>query len=187
MVIKKIPVNSICPYCNKSIRLNSVHYEGNKAKCSYCKNLVKKFYQVSCPSCNKSFKATWGQVRKGNQKCPSCGKKILKTDLPDFQTGAPRMAAPVAAPVSPPTVVTQTVIKAPETSYKQTGVLCLACRNVSQLGNKKCQSCKTKIKVKPSVMIYFNGIVETVQCQKCGGYTDFKQIKCQACGKKLKL
>ena len=184
-MIGKIPVNSICPYCNKNISLNSVHYEGNKAKCSYCKNLVKKFYQVNCPSCNNSFKATWGQVRKGKQKCPSCSKKILKTDLPDFQIRTPRAAVP--APASTPTVITQTVIQTPETSYKQTGVLCLGCRNVTPLGNKRCQLCKTKIKVKPSVMIYFNGIAETVQCQKCGGYTDFKQVKCQACNKKLKL
>ena len=162
-----------------------MHYDNNKAKCPECKNLIKKYHNVNCPKCNSSFKARWGDVRKGKQKCPSCGRSISKNDLPDFGGGAaPARAAPAQAP---PQVITRTIIQQPQTSFKQTGILCLACMNVTPLGNKKCQTCKKKLKVKPSVMVYFNGVKDQVQCQKCKGYTDWNVLKCQNCGKKLKL
>jgi hypothetical protein len=103
---------------------------------------------------------------------------ISKTDLPEFGGGARVSAAA-------PQVITNVVVSAG--NFKQSGVLCLNCKSVTPLGNKRCKGCKSKLKVKPSTMVYYNGAIEAIQCQKCSDYTSFQGVKCQKCRKKLKF
>lgn len=71
--------------------------------------------------------------------------------------------------------------------FSQHGVLCLYCKTVTRFGNKKCQNCKKKLKITPWTTVYYNGIVEAVQCRKCGEYTDVKGLKCEHCSKTIKF
>ncbi len=177
-------VKTVCPHCGKNVTIfDGRAYKANKGKCPKCKKLVRRSYQLNCPKCNNSIKVIWGPVRRGEAKCPRCDTKITKLDLFKVPSTAPQAKAPRAK--APQAKASQA--KAPATSFKQTGVLCLSCMNVTNLGNKKCQSCRNKLKVKPSTMVYFNGHEEAVQCQKCGKYTNFRGIKCDKCRKKLKF
>ena len=71
--------------------------------------------------------------------------------------------------------------------FKQSGVLCIACKTVTPFRNKKCINCRRKLRITPQTTVYFNGNVQAIQCRKCGEYTDVKGLVCEHCGKKLKV
>ena len=121
-----------------------------------------------CPNCKRWIRTTSGKLKNPNFKCPHC-RKLVNPQAQQQVVQQPQAA------------------QQPQGSFRQTGVLCLFCMNNSPVGIKKCQSCRKKLKIKPSTMIYFNGQIEAIQCQKCGGYTNYRDIKCQKCKKKIKF
>ncbi len=178
-------VKTICPYCGKDVNfVDSSKYESNNATCPKCNKPIKKYYDFNCPKCNSSIQVRWGNVRDGIAKCSNCGKKITKPDIPEFRS-TPLVQQPKI--VEKQVIVEKEVVKTISGEFKQTGVLCLNCKKVTPLGNKRCSACQSKLKVTPSNTVYYNGVKEAIQCQKCGKFTSFQEIKCENCGKKIKL
>lgn len=139
----------------------------------------------TCPQCLSKNKIG-GRVK--GRVCKKCGARL---DINE-QGREP----PMTTQINIPEKVSKREIKEQEESkkkekysgeFKQFGALCLYCKTVTRFGNKKCQNCKKKLKISPGTTVYYNGIVETVQCRKCGNYTDVKGLKCEHCNKALKF
>lgn len=136
---------------------------------------------IVCKSCGHKNRLGIGTT-KGHEKktCEKCGAILSAQDRTEKQevkaVSSPKKAEP-----------TQVIIKETKIGgeFKQSGVLCLKCKSVSSLSDKKCQACKEKLKKNPRTTVYYNGIMEAVQCGKCGKYTNIKDIKCNHCDKKI--
>ena len=133
---------------------------------------------ITCMSCGNKNKI--GGSLKG-RTCKECGVRL---DTQDRSGGAPIPIRKGKEKVREVEVV-KVVKEAGE--FKQFGVLCLACKSVTPFGNKRCKNCRTKLKKNPRTTVYYNGVIEAIQCPKCGRYTDLKGVKCEHCKKKLKF
>lgn len=140
---------------------------------------------VVCPSCKKKNKI--GGRLKG-RTCKHCG-----APLDDASQVSQSQASQAETPKSRKDLRKQAELDQKEKysgDFRQFGVICLDCRTINPFGKKKmkrCITCNNKLKVGPRTIIYYNGQVESVQCPKCGAYTDYKLPKCEHCGKKLKI
>ncbi len=137
--------------------------------------MVKTYVCQSCKAKNK----IGGRIK--GRTCKKCG----------YPLDAPYI--PPTTPIEPKTEKTKVIIQTKEVEvkvegeFKQSGVLCLNCKTVTQFGNKRCQNCRNKLKISPKTTVYYNGVKEAIQCPKCGKYSEFKELKCEHCNKKFKF
>lgn len=189
-------LDAFCSSCGRSTSEKKGGYATDAKNQFFVCNTCEKVWCSNCMGAlvGKSGKSAVLLGKKGKIKCPQCNQGVPVMQLPEsvpFSQSARARSAPVVSTKSKeePTPVQEVIIqeKQVEGEFRQSGVLCLFCKTVTALGNKRCQSCHKKLKVTPLTTVYYNGTREAVQCRKCGKYTDFKDLKCEYCNKKFKF
>lgn len=182
-----------CVSCGRSTLEKKSRYSTDSINQFFTCNACQKVWCCECMSSlrGEARKATYLKGKKRKVTCPECNQILpvlalpQNVPFPQVSSLAPkRKMEEIPSQVASQVIVQETQI---EGDFKQSGVLCLYCKTVTALGNKRCQNCKKKLKVFPETTVYYNGIREAVQCRKCGKFTDFMKMKCEHCNKKLKL